>query len=186
MKKIILILLVLVIGITSAYSSILQIGPTATLNNVNAFDEDFLDDLEDKDYLDPSIYKFGLDARINLLFLSAQANAFYQAPTELTGHLLDTTVYGILDFSLLSVVRAGIGPGLHYVVDFNALPKNFDEVVHNGSFNIKTHLTLALGKTALSAYYVLPTAYKFGGQFPTKGLFAWDQGSLGLSVLFGL
>ena len=186
MKKIILILLVLVIGITSAYSSILQIGPTTTLNDVNVFDEDFIEDLEELDYLDPSIYKFGLDARINLLFLSAQANAFYQPPTDTSGHIMDTTVYGILDFSLFSIIRLGVGPGLNYALDFTNLPKTFDDVLQNGSFNLKAHLSVDFGGTALSAYYVLPTAYKWNGPLPINGLFDFEKGSLGISLLFGI
>ena len=62
MKKIIAVLVLSLIIATSAFASILQIGPAATINfDASSSDIDSLKDF--------NRYQFGAEARVNLLFL---------------------------------------------------------------------------------------------------------------------
>ena len=189
MKKILLILLVMIIGVSSAYSSIIQIGPTATLDNVDIFKGKDAINLDTFDYKDVSNYQFGLETRLNFLFLSAHLNAFYQAPNADLGVVstIDTSLFGILDFSFFNIIRFGVGPGFHYMLDFTNIPEDSDTVLENSTIDLKAHLTFNVGKVGVSAYYILPTAFKYNEIFnPLVKMFDPEKGTVGVSLLFGL
>ena len=181
MKKIILTLLVLAIAITSAFSAFIEIGPTATIENVDLRH----DDLSDLNYTEFSNYRYGMDARINILHVAAHVSSFYVPATDKNPALFDTSLYGIVNFELFDGVSFGFGPGLNYDVNPDKLPKDYKEVILDGHFEAKTHLSVAIDDTVLTAYYVLPTNYQFAGGRPSNGVLAWDRGYIGFSVLLG-
>ena len=72
MKRTIAVLIIALFVTAGAFASILQIGPAATVDfNPNQF--------ELESYKDVGKYQFGAEARVNLLFLQAGANASYDA-----------------------------------------------------------------------------------------------------------
>jgi hypothetical protein len=195
MKKLVVTLALVAFTLSAVVAApFFQIGPTAqyeyTLKDIEAS----ADGLTSDDVFDINNYSFGVDARINVLFLQVAANGLY-GQTEEGNHRISTVLTGNLLFNPLDIltISAGFGPSMQYVTsDFKEFTvngesvSNFGEVFMNSPLVYRAQVGLDLGGIGISGTYLLPTTGSFKNFEASNLTPDWQSGKFSLSVLFNL
>ena len=153
MKRTIAVLILALFVTVGAFASILQIGPAATVDfNPNQFN------LES--YKDVGKYQFGAEARVNLLFLQAGANASFSLPNSEGNWKIDT----MLSANLVAgpkLVNVSVGAAIPYTFLLGPGASSIDL----GSFleqplYLKAGLNFNFSFIGVGASYYIPTGLK--------------------------
>lgn len=175
MKKIIAVLVLSLIIATSAFASILQIGPAATIN----FDASSTDIDSLKDF---NRYQFGAEARVNLLFLQLGANGSFSLPNNSGSWAINT----MLSANLVAGPNAAnisVGAAIPYVLYTNNTSKFFESPLF-----FKAGINLNFSFVGLGLSYYIPTGLAANKVLTNIGDIKVDlsKGQLSLAVMFNL
>lgn len=175
MKKIIAVLALSLIIATSAFASILQIGPAATINfDASSSDIDSLKDF--------NRYQFGAEARVNLLFLQLGANGSFSLPNNSGSWAINT----MLSANLVAGPNAAnisVGAAIPYVLYTNNTSKFFESPLF-----FKAGINLNFSFVGLGLSYYIPTGLAANKVLTNIGDIKVDlsKGQLSLAVMFNL
>lgn len=175
MKKIIAVLVLSLIIVTSAFASILQIGPAATINfDASSSDIDSLKDF--------NRYQFGAEARVNLLFLQLGANGSFSLPNNSGSWAINT----MLSANLVAGPNAAnisVGAAIPYVLYTNNTSKFFESPLF-----FKAGINLNFSFVGLGLSYYIPTGLAANKVLTNIGDIKVDlsKGQLSLAVMFNL
>lgn len=175
MKKIIAVLVLSLIIATSAFASILQIGPAATINfDASSSDIDSLKDF--------NRYQFGAEARVNLLFLQLGANGSFSLPNNSGSWAINT----MLSANLVAGPNAAnisVGAAIPYVLYTNNTSKFFESPLF-----FKAGINLNFSFVGLGLSYYIPTGLAANKVLTNIGDIKVDlsKGQLSLAVMFNL
>ena len=174
MKKIIAVLVLSLIIATSAFASILQIGPAATIN----FDASSTDIDSLKDF---NRYQFGAEARVNLLFLQLGANGSFSLPNNSGSWAINT----MLSANLVAGPNAAnisVGAAIPYVLYTN------DSKFFESPLFFKAGINLNFSFVGLGLSYYIPTGLAANKVLTNIGDIKVDlsKGQLSLAVMFNL
>lgn len=175
MKKIIAVLVLSLIIATSAFASILQIGPAATINfDASSSDIDSLKDF--------NRYQFGAEARVNLLFLQLGANGSFSLPNNSGSWAINT----MLSANLVAGPNAAnisVGAAIPYVLYTNNTSKFFESPLF-----FKAGINLNFSFVGLGLSYYIPTGLAANKVLTNIGDIKVDlsKGQFSLAVMFNL
>ena len=179
MKKIFAILVLSLVIATSAFASILQIGPAATIN----FDASSTDIDSLKDF---NRYQFGAEARVNLLFLQLGANGLFSLPNNSGSWAINT----MLSANLVAGPKAAnisVGAAIPYVLYTNDNSFNTSKFFESPLF-FKAGINLNFSFVGLGLSYYIPTDLAANKVLTNIGDIKVDlsKGQLSLAVMFNL
>lgn len=165
MKKILLIVLsVLVVSSLSA-TPIFQVGPTVEFAKPYFALEKNLDL---NDFAKIENYSFGLDARVNLMFLQLGVNSLYGSVSD--GHNFSTLAYASLLSNPVKWLTVSIGLGASmdfFTTDFkkfyvnSSVVDNFVEILKQSPLYYRAQIGFDFKKVGISLSYNMPTKGSF-------------------------
>ena len=181
MKKTIAVLVLALFVTAGAFASILQIGPAATIDfNPQEFEVEGLKDI--------GKYQFGAEARVNLFFLQAGANASFSLPNPDGNWKIET----MLSANLVAgpkLVNVSVGAAIPYTFLFGPDAKG----MNLGSFleqplYLKAGLNFNFAFVGVGASYYIPTGLPVNKVISDIGSISPDitKGKLSLAVFFNI
>lgn len=186
MKKIIVLLLVLVLAVSTSFAALIQIGPTARFSG---------DITNLEEYKDVTNYDFGADARVNLGPLGVAANVLFGKEND-NQLVFNSIITANLRLDL-SIVDFSIGAGYslpivydketgNITVDGQPIDKTLD-VFKESQLLARASVGVNLGGLGVSADYKIPfdtvVSYVTGEE---KDLKSFEKGNVAISMLINL
>lgn len=192
MKKILVSFLLVALVSSAVFAApLIQLGPSVqfskTLKDISAedFDAEELTKIEN--------YTFGVDARVNVLFLQVALNGMYGKVGDM--HNLSSVLSANLLISPIDVINlsVGVGPSINFTTeDFNTFYVNgskideFGDVFMKSPLNYRAQVGINMGSLGLSLTYIIPTVGSFSEINDDTFKPNWDGGKFQASLLFNI
>lgn len=185
MKKMIVLLLILTVALAGAFAELIQVGPTGRFQGRMT---------EVEDWKDVGSYKFGVDARVNLAFLSVSGNALLgfddnsMRPNQFD---TDAALSYRMDLGLVDL-ELGAGARLNFVKGEDSWTvngkemKDFAEAINPDLIVVRAAVGLNLGGIGVSADYKIAPATIVDVIKGKDDVEAFKNGSISVSALINL
>ena len=183
MKKIVAVLFLTLVVVSSSFASFLQIGPVANINFDAAHASESVDTLKNFNK-----YQFGAEARLNLFFLQLGANGLFSIPNESGIWAMNSLVSANL-VAGPNIVNVSIGAAIPYTYIFGSEYKDLNNVkFFESELMLKAGLNFNFSFIGLGLSYYVPTGVPANKIFSNIKDIKIDpaRGQLSLAVMFNL
>lgn len=187
MKKILVSFLLVALVSSAVFAApLIQLGPSVQFSKT-------LKDISAEDLTKIENYTFGVDARVNVLFLQVALNGMYGKVGDM--HNLSSVLSANLLISPIDVINlsVGVGPSINFTTeDFNTFYVNgskideFGDVFMKSPLNYRAQVGINMGSLGLSLTYIIPTVGSFSEINDDTFKPNWDGGKFQASLLFNI
>ncbi len=199
MKKFLAFVMVLFFAISVVSAGLLSFGL-----GVNALNDVYAGTDETDPLLDTDSYRFGMEARLGVLFAEASVSALYSPTVTAPGATIEGLATVGLSMNIFNLLHFGLGVGPYFGAreeggswillygdsDSPQEAADLQQVFDNSTIYYRAHADLRLGKISAGVTVQVPSD---GYTLSSSGLFSeldllpvWEKAKYGASVMFWL